>query len=459
MVDQKLISDWNRNQGAYEQARYFTPGKHENEVRTTHQGEPRTLDLLVVVHNDVEPAGPGQSRVDLIVDQGVHTDRPQFTNGHLVNNYDSASGVTDHTAVYDKETLDRIQGAAGGGLGSQDLPDRRDGVPGALMYSVRAKVKENENGEFVIDTDHPIESGKGVDRYTLHDQQILMRRSAEEQGLPAPGTVLEAETDEPEAPQQSDQPVVPPIPSAPPRPHPQQPSPPRSGAPVPPSSQSGLSAVRVGASMSGAQVPTRTPGKTSKTPVTAHENGVGLRGDSAKRVHQVGHLAEPRGSKTPSSEQSADRQGFIDRVPSQEELSGSGRGEAEKRSFEAQEGESTASAVGRGFTQGLGGAVVTPGSQQDIIAKARALMSKSTDTSPEADALRASLDSYGRSGPQAEQDDVDLTTPSAADVVEKVSGPDLRAERMNRMPWLREMMSDSQQDDQAGPVDPGFERD
>src|SRR5699024_6073196 len=67
MVDQKLISDWNRNQGAYEQARYFTPGKHENEVRTTHQGEPRTLDLLVVVHNDVEPAGPGQSRVDLIV--------------------------------------------------------------------------------------------------------------------------------------------------------------------------------------------------------------------------------------------------------------------------------------------------------------------------------------------------------------------------------------------------------
>lgn len=175
MVNQSMIDSWQRGQGIYTQARHFTPGQQRTQYRTTERGQPKAMDLLVVIHNDAPPSDIGQQRVDLIVNSGDHRSAAEHGNGHLVNNYDEQAGITDHTALYSQEELSRIQNADG--RAPAVIQDRDGGVPGAQLYGVRAMVRTNERGELVIDTAQPMSRSEFSGRYALHDVQEGMLKA------------------------------------------------------------------------------------------------------------------------------------------------------------------------------------------------------------------------------------------------------------------------------------------
>ena len=178
MSDQQQIGDWNRTQAHYSQARHFTPGRQSTQYdRLDEKGAPRQMDLLVVLHNDATSAEAGKQRVDLIVDSGSYDRKAEHANGHLVNSYDEEAGLTDHTTLYSDKEMGLISAAAGRPALLQDRPE--GGPPGAQIYSIRAQVRENENGQLVIDTDAPMGPGPGASRYSLHDVQEGMNRVAE----------------------------------------------------------------------------------------------------------------------------------------------------------------------------------------------------------------------------------------------------------------------------------------
>ena len=176
-----LIADYHRTQGLYTQTRHFTPGEQVSEVPTLRDGQPRTMDLLVVVHNDVEGADEGV-RVDVQADIGPSSTGKAYENAHLVNTYDEQAGITHHTAVYPHAELEAIKAAAGASVHNMlDLDFQPGGVPGATIYSVRAQMKPVD-GKLVIDTTRPMSEGPGVSRYSLHDQQESMNHAAWDRG-------------------------------------------------------------------------------------------------------------------------------------------------------------------------------------------------------------------------------------------------------------------------------------
>lgn len=176
MSDQQQIDEWNRAQAHYSQARHFTPGRQSTQYdRFDEKGAPRQMDLLVVLHNDATSAEAGKQRVDLIVDSGSYDRKAEHANGHLVNSYDEEAGLTDHTTLYSDKEMGLISASAGMPALLRDRPE--GGPPGAQIYSIRAQVRENENGQLVIDTDAPM--GPGASRYSLHDVQEGMNRVAE----------------------------------------------------------------------------------------------------------------------------------------------------------------------------------------------------------------------------------------------------------------------------------------
>lgn len=178
MSNQRQIDEWNRAQAHYSQARHFTPGRQNTQYdRLDEKGAPRQMDLLVVLHNDATSAEAGKQRVDLIVDSGSYDRKAEHANGHLVNSYDEEAGLTDHTTLYSDKEMGLISASAGMPALLRDRPE--GGPPGAQIYSIRAQVREDENGQLVIDTDAPMGPGPGASRYSLHDVQEGMNRVAE----------------------------------------------------------------------------------------------------------------------------------------------------------------------------------------------------------------------------------------------------------------------------------------
>lgn len=188
MADQHLIHDYRQGQEHYSQARYFTPGHQMSDVTLARQGLSRTMDLLVVVHNDVPGAVDG-IHVDVQADAtpgGTRRTGPgqgsPYQNVHAVNTYDAQTGITDHTAMYSRADLDRIQNVSPGHTTADREPSSRfRAVPGATVYSVTAQMK-NVNGQLVIDMDQPLQAGPGASRYSLHDQQDSMDWAAADHG-------------------------------------------------------------------------------------------------------------------------------------------------------------------------------------------------------------------------------------------------------------------------------------
>lgn len=187
MPNQQMIENWQRGQQNYPQARYFTPGRQQQQYRTLERGRPREMNLLVVIHNDVPPADLELQRVDVIVHSGDTRYPAEHANGHLVNVYDEQAGVTDHTALYSEADLAQIAQSSGQPAMVGDW-EAEGGPPGAQVYSVRAKMRTNAQGQSVIDTHQPIQRGRIVDRYTLHDVQMGTQSAAQRQVLSTPRT-------------------------------------------------------------------------------------------------------------------------------------------------------------------------------------------------------------------------------------------------------------------------------
>lgn len=177
--------DWERSQGVYPQARGFTPGKQETQIRTTERGVPRTLDLVGVIHNDAAPGPNGQSRVDLMIDSG-RFDRPgQYANPHLVNAYDPSTGVSEHSTLYGSDVVGAMHNATKGGF--YDMPDRQGGAPGGRIFCFRAQVVPGPEGDLVLDPSTIQPGREAPSRYLLHDIQEGANLRAQELGVPAPG--------------------------------------------------------------------------------------------------------------------------------------------------------------------------------------------------------------------------------------------------------------------------------
>lgn len=454
MANEAMMADWNRSQNVYQQTRRFTPGEQSTDVRVTDRGQAKMMELLVIEHNDVDRVPPGYVALDIMVHQeeGSHSDAGEHANAHLTNRYDPVTGVTTHTELYPKEVLYQL--SATNGMNGFSLPDRLGGVPGAMIYNAQATVMpdpDGHEGSFVFDADGPMQaSERSVSRYTLHDQQLLMENAAQYASpgtsVPAPGAYpipdgtpggAAGSVQPPEAAvsaqnaapkqmpprAQPSGPVAPKLvssrPSGPVSPKPvspksapmparpvsvsSRPSGPVSAKPVTPSnarmtpgkssSQAGLAGVRIGSSMSGMRPDVKPkvapPPRSVRIPPRPTHDPI------VSRPINKGPQPDPD---------------IIDRVPTQEELVARKQAgeEAGRGGFEAHEGEGTAGATARGFTEGLSGTI--SGGQ--------------------------SLANMGKPA-------------------EKVDGPSAVEDRLEKRPWLKEIVDQDDQADVAPPEQSG----
>ncbi|MDN6372642.1 MAG: hypothetical protein L0K12_06940 [Brevibacterium aurantiacum] len=438
MANEAMMADWNRSQNVYQQTRRFTPGEQSTDVRVTDRGQAKMMELLVIEHNDVDRVPPGYVALDIMVHQeeGSHSDAGEHANAHLTNRYDPVTGVTTHTELYPKEVLYQL--SATNGMNGFSLPDRLGGVPGAMIYNAQATVMpdpDGHEGSFVFDADGPMQaSERSVSRYTLHDQQLLMENAAQRQlsgqyaspgtSVPAPdaypipdgtpggaaGSVQRPEaavSAQNAAPKQMPPRAQPSGPVAP-KPVSARPSGPVSAKPVSPkavtpsnarmtpgksSSQAGLAGVRIGSSMSGMRPDVKpkgaSPPRSVRIPPRPTHDPI------VSRPINKGPQPDPD---------------IIDRVPTQEELVARKQAgeEAGRGGFEAHEGEGTAGATARGFTEGLSGTI--SGGQ--------------------------SLANMGKPA-------------------EKVDGPSAVEDRLEKRPWLKEIVDQADQADVAPPEQSG----
>lgn len=417
MANEAMMADWNRSQNVYQQTRRFTPGEQSTDVRATERGQAKMMELLVIEHNDVDRVPPGYVALDIMVHQeGSHSDAGEHANAHLTNRYDPVTGVTTHTELYPKEVLYQL--SATNGMNGFVLPDRSGGVPGAMIYNAQATVMpdpDGHEGSFVLDADGPMQaSERSVSRYTLHDQQLLMENAAQRQlsgqyaspgtSVPAPGAYpipdgapggaagsvqrpeaavsAQNAAPKPVSPKSAPMPARPasvssrpsgPVPPAPMSaksvPVSSRPSGPVSAKPVTPrnarmtpgamSSQAGLAGVRIGSSMSGMRPDVKpkiapSSSRPTRDPIASRPINKGPQPDPDIIDRVPGQRAN-----TPAVDRAEPSPDFIDRVPTKEELVARKQAgeEAGRGGFEAHEGEGTAGATARGFTEGLSGTI------------------------------------------------------------------------------------------------------